>query len=109
MSRFRILYSDSARDDISAAVEYIALILSEEGAAERLLGSLEKATSRLSDFPESSPLCLDEQLKSRGIRCSQVSNYLLFYYVNQEKKEIRIIAFLHSKRDYANLLLTKGN
>lgn len=107
MSRFRILYSDSAQKDIFESVDYIATILLDKKAAEKRLDSLENTTRRLSEFPESSPLSACRELKKRGIRCSTVSNYLLFYYVRQEKKEIRIIAFLHSTRDYANLLLAR--
>ena len=107
MKSYSVVYTASARDDVFAAVDYIANDLLDNGAANRLIDNIQNVTERLKVFPESSPLVNDKILRNRGIRAAVITGYILFYKVDDSKESIYIIRFLHSTQDSANLLLAE--
>lgn len=107
MKIYAVRYTPSAQSDIVDTVSYISRSLANPSAAKRLLASLKVGTRQIAEFPESAPLCNDGALSDLGIRALRVETYILLYQVNQGQGEIRAIRFLHSTRDYANMLISE--
>ena len=105
MRLYSVVYTPLAKDDIVNAADYIANTLMDQYAANRLIDGVERTTERLKVYPESAPLVGDDALCARGVRAATVLAYILFYQVNEESKTIRVVRFLHSTQDCANLLL----
>ena len=108
MKSYSVVYTASTRDDVFAAVDYIANVLFDNGAANQLIDNIQNVTERLKVFPESSPLVHDEILCNKGIRVAVITGYILFYKVDNSKESIYIIRFLHSTQDCASLLLAES-
>lgn len=56
------------------------------------IGSLELLPSRHS-------LYHNETWKEKGLRFFCVANYLVFYVVNEEKKNVKVMRIVYAKRD----------
>ena len=96
--------TDIAEEDILSAVRYIADVLKALAAAHRLLDEIEKHEEILENTPNMYPLVTDEYLAKKGIKFIMIKNYILFFTVNENKKTIIIIRFLHSLRNWKNIL-----
>ena len=59
---------------------------------------------RLKEFPFSCNYVADEYLKSKGYRKLIIDNYIVFYLVEEENKQVIIMRVLYGKQKYENLL-----
>ena len=71
----------------------------------RVLNSYEKL-NYIKEKPCSRPFVHDKFLSSLGIRSIKVKNYIVFYYIedNKNKKFVNLVSFMYNKRDWANIL-----
>ena len=107
MSHYDVDFSKTAESDYLGVVSYVARTLNNPSAAETLIEKVDDAIERLSDFPESSPLCADERLSSEGVRFARAGQYLLFYVFDEGSRKVTIVAFLHSLTDYVQRLIAR--
>lgn len=96
---YEIRYLPLARKDLSDISIYIADNLKAPKAAIHLLDALDKAISRLEDFPYSCSV-YPIQLLEAEYRLLSVRNYAVLYVVTENIVEIRRIV-------YAKMDLTK--
>ena len=47
---------------------------------------------------------MPEELANLGLRFLVVHNYIIFYIVREDKKEVTIERFLHSRRDWIHII-----
>lgn len=59
---------------------------------------------RLAIFPEPGSLVTDETLRNKGYHKLIVDNYIVFYLVDEEDKQVVIMRILYSGRQYENIL-----
>ncbi|MDO5028915.1 MAG: type II toxin-antitoxin system RelE/ParE family toxin [Bacillota bacterium] len=104
MSRFTIIVSAKAKEDILNIYEYISINLNSELSALKLLKEIEETIRSLDQMPERFRRYEDDQLSRENIRFCPVKNYLIFYRVNKEKKLVEIIRVLYSRRKYEDIL-----
>ncbi len=69
---------------------------------------MEVEIRNLDDMPLRHSIERDEQLKLRNLRKLIVDNYLVFYMVNEKTETVFIIRVLYARRDWMNLILSKG-
>ena len=100
--------TDIAEDDILSAVRYITNALKAPAAANNLLDEIEKHEEILENSPNIYPFVKDEYLAQQGIKFVMIKNYILFYIVNEDEKVVTAIRFLHSRRDWKNILNNTG-
>ena len=96
--------TDIAEQDILSAVKYIADVLKAPIAANNLLDEIERHEEILENTPNIYPYVHDEYLAEKGLRFVMIKKYIIFYTVNENKKEVNVIRFLHSRRDWHNIL-----
>lgn len=101
---YSIYISSAAKRDLCRAADYMEYTLKNPQAADHLLDETERKISALSQFPKQHPLVSDKILAAWGIRFVQIGNYLAFYTVTEEKKQVNIVRFLYAKSDWISLL-----
>lgn len=101
--KYNILMTESAEKDIAQAVLYISEELKNPSAANDLLNIIKDRLTTISEFPFAFGLCGDIVLNSAGIRFIEVNNYLLFYRVKEDQKNLIIERFLYNKRDWETI------
>lgn len=100
--KYNLYITRQAERDIQAAADYIEFDLYDPKASDDLLDEVERSISDIVEFPLKYRLADDPVLKSRGIRCFVIKNYLVFYVV--EDQTIYIVRFLHQKRIWISIL-----
>ena len=101
---YSVIITDSAEQDILSAVKYITDVLKAPIAANNLLDEIEKYEEILEDTPDIYPFVRDEYFAEKGLRFVMIKKYIIFYTINVDEKEVNVIRFLHSRRDWRNIL-----
>ena len=102
--KYSLCITDLAEEDILTSVRYISETLKNPIAANKLLDEIERYEKILEETPNIFPFVHDEYLAQKGIKFFTVKNFLLFYTVNEDTKNVNIIRFLHGRRDWKNIL-----
>ncbi|WP_461256251.1 type II toxin-antitoxin system RelE/ParE family toxin [Treponema sp. R80B11-R83G3] len=101
---YNLIFSKIIDEDIDSCYFYIKDKLEAPMAAENLMKELYEKINQIEENPYSRPLVHDKLLASLGIRSIKVKNYLLFYSIEEENKNINVITFMYSKRDWVNIV-----
>lgn len=101
MENYKVTFLQSALDDLEEIILYIA---SDNKKNALLMNDKLVATAnKLAVFPMMGILVPDEKIARMGFRMLPIDNYLLFYKIYEEDKEVTILRVIHGMRDYPNL------
>ena len=103
-NNYKIKMTPKAAEDMKNIYEYISEELYAATAANNLLRKIEKEITRLKTFPFSCPYVSDLYLKIKGYRRLIVENYVVFYFLKEEKEKVVIVRILYGKQKYEKLL-----
>jgi addiction module RelE/StbE family toxin len=98
--RFSKLYDS----DIDESYNYIKDTLEAPMAAKNLIKEILEKLQKIKENPHRRPLVQDSYLASLGYRIIHVKNYMIFYIVDDDKKQIKVVRFLYNKRNWIDLL-----
>lgn len=101
---YNLEFLPSAREDMVEIVRYISKDLHNPAAAERLASLLVEAAERAAQFPYANPAYFPVRPLKREYRKIVVENYLMFYWVDEEKKRITLAHVTYGRRDYQGRL-----
>lgn len=101
---YRLEYLPAALQDMVEIVRYISMELKNPLAADRLAVELIEAGDGISAFPYANPVHLPVRPLKHEYRKLPVKNYLMFYWVDEEKKLVTVARVLYAKRDHEQLL-----
>lgn len=101
---YSLEYLPVARKDMLEIVRYISRDLQNPDAAEHLAVELVNAAESLLTFPYATPAYYPIRPLKHEYRKILVRNYLMFYWVDEEKKLVTIARVVYAKRDYSHLL-----
>ena len=93
---YKLEYLPVARKDMLEIVRYISRELQNPDAADRLAGVLL--------FPYATLTYQPIRPLKHEYRKILVQNYLMFYWVDEEKKLVTVARVVYAKRDYGRLL-----
>lgn len=99
---YKLIISQSFEDDLDNILSYIYHKLYNPAAATRLLSKAEEIVSYIVENPFLYPLYHDERLAEKGYHYAVISNYLLFYTVDEAKKTINISRLLYGSQNITN-------
>ena len=85
-------------------VRYISGELQNPDAADRLAVELVDAAESVLTFPYTTSACQTIRPLKHEYRKILVQNYLMFYWVDEEKKLVTVARVVYAKRDYGRLL-----
>jgi addiction module RelE/StbE family toxin len=103
-NKYKLKFTPKAYEDLDQIYSYITGSLMAEIAADNLLGKIEFSITRLESFPCSGSYILDDSLKSKGYRKLIVGNYIVFYLVNEQEKQVIIMRILYAAQNYKDIL-----
>ena len=101
---YNLEFLPSARGDMVEIVRYISKELHNPAAAERLAGLLVEAAERAALFPYANPAYFPVRPLKQEYRKIVVENYLMFYWVDEEKKQVTLAHVTYWRRDYQGRL-----
>lgn len=101
--RYHIIRTDLADAQIQKNILYIAERFSNHAALEKL-NALEKSILALGDNPYMGTEPKYPVLKRQGYKTLVLEKDLVFYKVNEPKKEIIIYAVVDRRQDYVNII-----
>ncbi len=101
---YTIEYLPIAKSDMVDIAKYIGVKLENPEAAERLAEKMIEAAEKLTDMPYKCPVYIPVKPLRHEYRKLIVQNYIMFYWVDEDKKLITIARVVYSGRDYENLL-----
>lgn len=102
--KYNIIRTDKAEEQLREIIFYIADDSGSIDIALNYLDKIEKAIKNLEDFPLSGSIPRYSILRKQGFRVLIVERHLVFYKVNEDKKEVVIYAIVDGRREYRNLI-----
>lgn len=90
----------SAIRDLDGLAGYIANQLNAKDSAIRLLNEIEMAIISACAFPFAAPPVNDDLLQQKGYRKLIVSNYIVFFIPDDEKRKLNVLRVVYFAKDY---------
>ena len=101
---YSVEYLPIARQDMVEIVLYIARVLRNPAAAERIAVRLTEAGESLREFPYAQPAYAPLRPLKHEYRKLLVENYMMLYWVTESEKRVTIARVVYARRNYAKLL-----
>lgn len=101
---YNLAYLPVALKDMVDIVRYISEELHNPTAAERLSAKLISTGESIAIFPYSHPAYNPIRPLKHEYRKMPVQNYLIFYWVDEEKKSVTVARVIYQKRNYKAML-----
>ena len=102
--KYKIIRTDKADEQLREVIFYIAEDSGSIDIALNYLNKIEKAINSLEGFPMSGSIPRYSILKKQGFRVLIVERHLVFYKINEDKKEVVIYEVVDGRREYRNLI-----
>jgi len=103
-NNYIVKMTPKAVTDLDNIYSYISEELFAVSAAANILEGLETGIMRLKEFPFSCNYVADEFLRNKGYRKLIIDNYIVFYLIDEENKQVIIMRVLYGKQKYEDLL-----
>jgi len=101
---YKLRISKLYKEDTSSSYNFIKYRLEAPMAAENLKKKIKEKINKIKENPYFRPLVQDKYLASLGYRLINVKNYMIFYIIGEDNKHLKIVRFLHNKRNWINIL-----
>jgi toxin ParE1/3/4 len=101
---YKVVASEHAEADIDETANYIAITLDNKKAARDFLRNLRNKYEIISGNPQLYPLSRNPILRAKGYHWFSVGNYMAFYTIDEEAKEIHIVRVVYGRRNLEPLL-----
>ena len=100
-TKYEIIFTDYAKEELKDIFHYISEILNNKIAADSLMNKIEKILLALKQIPF---LATKVHIKPRNetYRRLVINNYIILYQVNEKNSYVIIYRVLYGKRDYLN-------
>lgn len=102
--KYSIIRTDKADEQLREIIFYIADDSGSIEIALKYLNKIEKTINSLEDFPMSGSIPRYSILRKQGFRVLVVEKHLIFYKINEDKREVIIYAIVDGRREYRNLI-----
>ena len=96
---YDLTYLPHALQDIVEIAEYIKVQLNNPEAASRLTDEMIKKAESLTQFPYANFVYIPIKPLEREYRRIFVGNYTMFYYIDEEYKQITIARVIYTRRN----------
>lgn len=99
MENCNLFYLEQATNDLKEIALYISEELKNVTAAEKLIVNILNAAENARCFPYSNPVYVPIKPLKHEYRKAIVDNFMLFYWVDEEKKIVTISRIVYAKRN----------
>ena len=97
-------FTREAEKDFDEILHYMTDTLDNPSAASAFMEKMEKVISEIRHFPKCGSLVENEFITQKGIRKMPISNYLLYYRLNEIDECIHILRIIYGRRNMNNIL-----
>ncbi|RFD80010.1 addiction module toxin RelE [Gardnerella vaginalis] len=104
MDEYKIKVTRQAKEHLALIREYIATELKEPIIAKRILELLKSEMMSLQTMPYRVKLIGEQPWRELGFRRIRVKNYYVYFCVDENRKEVQILAVIYVRRDQAKQL-----
>ena len=101
---YKVKLTDHAVAQLQEAVIYISKVLQASTVAKHWAARVKKELASLSTMPARYPLTEEEPWHTEGVHKMSVENFLVYYWIDEEKKIVWITAIVYARRDQLRLL-----
>lgn len=101
---YKVKLTDHAVAQLQEAVIYISKVLQASTVAKHWAARVKKELASLSTMPARYPLTEEEPWHTEGIHKMSVESFLVYYWINEEKKIVWITAIVYARRDQLRVL-----
>lgn len=101
---YRLILTDTAKEDLREIALYIAQQFKETNTAKKLVNELRERCNILKEFPNSGSIPRDRVLRSAGYRFLVHKDYLIFYEVDEKSQTVYVMAIFNGRRDYMRVM-----
>ena len=96
---YNVKITSQAQEQIQEIMHYIAQELKAPDAALHMLDVLEDSFTSLTHFPQRIALTDEEPWRTNGIHRLPVKNFLVYFWIDENKMTVQITAVIYAKRD----------
>jgi toxin ParE1/3/4 len=101
---YNVKITSQAEEQMQETIYYIAHELKAPDAALHLLDALENSFVSLTHFPQRVALMDEEPWHTNGIHRLPVKNFLVYFWIDEDKMTVQITAIIYEKRDQLHQL-----
>ena len=101
---YTVRLTDTAKQDLREIAFWIAEQSKDKEIAKRVVGELRETCKKLDTFPNAGAIPKDRVIRSEGYRFTVHKEYLIFYLVDEEKKQVNVMAIFNAKKDYMRVM-----
>lgn len=101
---YKVKLTDHAVAQLQEAVIYISKVLQASTVAKHWAARIKKELASLSTMPARYPLTEEDPWHTEGIHKMSVENFLVYYWIDEEKKIVWITAIVYARRDQLRVL-----
>lgn len=101
---YKVKLTDHAVAQLQEAVIYISKVLQASTVAKHWAARSKKELASLSTMPARYPLTEEEPWHTEGVHKMSVENFLVYYWIDEEKKIVWITAIVYARRDQLRVL-----
>lgn len=105
--KYKIIFSENAKMDLTNIVNYISKSLLEPNIAAKIFQQIVDKIKTLDEFPNRYSLCTYEKWRTVGLRVLPVSSYLVFYIVDELNFVVKVYRVIYNGREIENQLKDK--
>ncbi len=103
-NKYSLSISGAAQEDFEGIFYYISRILNNPTAARNLSAEFSIGLERVCFNPLMCPLTDNRRIHDKSLRKLIVKKYIIFYRVNESKKEIQVVRVLYGMMNYEEIL-----
>ncbi len=104
MKKYRILFTQNAKDDLIEIRNYITYDLLSPDISRKFIYGLRKSISQLYYFPYKFPQIKTKYIDEQIYRYMPYKNFLIFYEIQESECAIHILRILYKKRNWTEIL-----
>nr|WP_106790158.1 type II toxin-antitoxin system RelE/ParE family toxin [Massilistercora timonensis] len=104
MKKYQVKITPQANGQILEYALYIQNELCNPQAAQKFLEDMRNAINNLDQSPSRHSLTEEEPWHGEEIRRAVVRGYLVYFWVDEERDTVHVIAVIYEKRDQAEQL-----
>lgn len=104
MTKYKVIIELSAQRDLQSLLRYITDTLKEPVIAKRTYTSIKEQILTLNQMPLRNNIVQEQSYAAMGVRKLVVENYIAFYIIDEEKREVHILRILYNRREWQNIL-----
>ena len=104
MDVYEVNVTEPAENDLKEVAKYISSQLNAPTTALNMIHTIKTAIAELETMALAYSLVRDDRLAALGYRLLPVSNYIVFYIVNEKERAVDVDRILYGRRDWRNLL-----